>query len=70
MRFLSTVLASAAMAASFSASAQEDVIRKTLAERIPHPGRRPLEPSHAGGRPGKYETSIVPRGVHENTSYG
>lgn len=35
MRILSTVLASAALAASFSASAQEDVIRKSLAERIP-----------------------------------
>lgn len=35
MRILSTVLASAAIAASFSASAQEDAIRKALAERIP-----------------------------------
>ena len=35
MRFLSTVLASAALVASFTAGAQEDVIRKALAERIP-----------------------------------
>ena len=35
MRFVSTVLASVAMALSFSASAQEDVIRKALSERIP-----------------------------------
>ena len=35
MRFFATVLASAALAASFSASAQEDAIRKALSERIP-----------------------------------
>ncbi len=35
MRFLPTVLAGAALALSFSASAQEDAIRKALAERIP-----------------------------------